>query len=125
MYGVAVTRELDAVHYLFGGDWGKENQPHSHHYKVEVLLSGEKLDRFGYLLDITLIERSMDGLVEYFRGAILNHLPEFTGLNPSIEHFCRIWCHSLLKGLDSTPLKLARVRIWENTIAWATYTEQI
>jgi 6-pyruvoyltetrahydropterin/6-carboxytetrahydropterin synthase len=31
MYVVAVKREFDAQHFLIGGDWGPENEIHSHH----------------------------------------------------------------------------------------------
>jgi 6-pyruvoyltetrahydropterin/6-carboxytetrahydropterin synthase len=125
MYEVAVTREFDAMHYLVGGDWGEENQPHSHHYRVEVVLSGPTLDRFGYVVDITLLNHAVDELVGYAAGKTLNNLPEFADLNPSIEHFARIWCHGLLKTLDTDALSVVRVRIWENEIAWASYTETL
>lgn len=125
MYELAVAREFDAFHYLVGGDWGEENEPHSHHYKVEVLLSGSNLDRFGYLVDITHVDQLMDELVEYFAGKTLNDLQEFSDLNPSIEHFSRIWCRALLKRLQVKRLKSISVRVWENEIAWARYSEQV
>jgi 6-pyruvoyltetrahydropterin/6-carboxytetrahydropterin synthase len=125
MYEVAVAREFDAIHYLVGGDWGDENYPHTHHYKVEALLSGKSLDQFGYLVDITFIDEAMDTFTEYYKGKTLNDLPEFAGLNPSIEHFCRIWCHALLDRFDTSRLMSLKVSIWENEIAWASYIEQL
>ena len=125
MYDVAVSREFDAIHYLVGGDWGDENKPHSHHYMVEVVLSGKTLDRFGYIVDIDLIDQAMDELVKRLAGKMLNDLPDFAGLNPSIEHFSRIWCHALLEKLTVDHLTSIRVRIWENDVAWAGYTEQL
>ena len=41
MYTVTITRDFVAQHFLIGGDWGAENQWHSHHYQVEVRLEGE------------------------------------------------------------------------------------
>ncbi len=125
MYDVAVSREFDASHYLVGGDWGDENKPHSHHYKVEVVLYGKTLDRFGYIVDIDLIDQAMDELVKRLAGKMLNDLPDFAGLNPSIEHFSRIWCHALLEKLKVDHLTSIRVRIWENEVVWAGYTEQL
>ena len=40
MYTVAVSREFIAHHFLVGGDWGRENQKHSHHYRIELQLEG-------------------------------------------------------------------------------------
>jgi 6-pyruvoyltetrahydropterin/6-carboxytetrahydropterin synthase len=125
MYGLGVLREFDAHHYLTGGDWGEENKVHSHHYRAEVMLSGKALDRHGYLTDITDIERALDELVERYKGSLLNDLPEFAGLNPSIEHLCRIWCRTILEKIESGHLASVCVRIWENEFAWATYTEQL
>ncbi len=128
MYGVAVTRELEAFHYLVGvdeGDWGHEEQPHRHRYKVEALISGEELDSFGFLVDITVLQRAMEELMNYFKGKTLNMLPEFSGINPSVEHFCRVWCRMLKDALDTQRLASITVRIWESEIAWATYKETL
>jgi 6-pyruvoyltetrahydropterin/6-carboxytetrahydropterin synthase len=50
MYTLSVRREFRAEHFLIGGDWGAENQPHVHAYRLEVELEGERLDAHGYLL---------------------------------------------------------------------------
>ena len=44
MYTVAVRRDFIAQHYLIGGDWGAENELHSHHYQAEVQLEGAELE---------------------------------------------------------------------------------
>src|SRR5215475_2403195 len=67
MYTVAITRDFVAQHFLIGGDWGAENQWHSHHYQVEVRLEGATLDQHGYLVDIVDIETNLEAMVDYFR----------------------------------------------------------
>ena len=121
MYIVAVKRDFVAQHYLVGGDWGEENQRHSHHYQVEVELAGRHLDRHGYLVDIVDIETNLDTLVGHYRDQTLNDLPEFEGLNPSIEHFSRILCTNLAQRIQAPDLNAITVKIWENEIAWAAY----
>jgi len=121
MYTVAVRRNFVAQHYLVGGDWGEENSPHSHHYQVEVALSGRRLDEHGYLVDIVDIETQLDALVASYRDRTLNDLPEFAGLNPSIEHFARIFCRQLQARLPTGLVEAIRVTIWETGIAWAAY----
>lgn len=125
MYTVAVQRDFIANHYLIGGDWGKENELHAHHYRVEVQLYGDKLDRHGYLVDIVDIEANLNTLVEYYRDSVLNNLPEFHGLNPSIEHFARILCQSFVQKIKAKELTAVHLKIWENDIAWASYREQL
>ena len=123
MYTVAVRRDFIARHALVGGDWGSENQPHSHHYAVEACFYGKQLDRHGYLIDICEVETRFDRLVDYFRDAQLNDLPEFEGLNPSIEHFARILCRALGKVVKADRLTELGVKIWETETAWAEYRE--
>ncbi len=121
MYTVAVKRDFIAQHYLIGGDWGAENQLHSHHYQAEVQLEGSELDQHGYLVDIVDIENALDVLISRYRDQPLNDLPEFAGLNPSIEHFSRILCQALVAHIQSANLRAVTVKLWENEIAWASY----
>lgn len=121
IYTVAVKRDFIAQHYLIGGDWGPENELHAHHYQVEVQLQGSALDEHGYLVDIVDIETNLETLVGHYRDQILNDLPEFEGLNPSIEHFSRILCTNLTQRIQAPNLNAVTVKIWENEIAWAAY----
>lgn len=121
MYTVAVRRHFVAQHHLIGGDWGPENEWHSHHYQVEVQLHGRTLDQHGYLVDIVDIETHLNALVTAYRDKTLNDLPEFAGLNPSIEHFCRIFCQQIANRIQAQTLDAITVQIWENEIAWASY----
>jgi 6-pyruvoyltetrahydropterin/6-carboxytetrahydropterin synthase len=124
-YTVAVQRDFVAQHFLFGGDWGAENQPHSHHYKIELLLHGMELDKHGYLVDIVDIESIMDALVAHFKDKQLNDRPEFEGLNPSIEHLSRICCERIAKQIQAPNVIGITVKIWENEIAWAGYSVEL
>jgi 6-pyruvoyltetrahydropterin/6-carboxytetrahydropterin synthase len=123
MYVVAVKREFDAQHFLIGGDWGPENEIHSHQYQVEVQLEGTHLNQHGYLVDIVDIENQLENLVEGYRNNTLNDLPEFAGLNPSIENFARIICSRLAVKIKASNLTAISVILWENEIAWASYKQ--
>ena len=121
MYTIAVKRDFVAQHFLIGGDWGPENEWHSHHYVVEVQLEGAELDKHGYLVDIVDIEHNLEALVAYYKDKTLNEFPEFDGLNPSIEHFSRIFCNQLAERITAPNLNAITIKIWENDIAWASY----
>ena len=124
MYSVAVQRDFIAQHYLIGGDWGLENKLHSHHYRIEVSLEGIELDQHGYLVDIVDIENNLETLAAHFRDQTLNDLPEFAGLNPSIEHFARIFCQAFVVKILAGNITAVSVKIWENEIAWAAFREE-
>ena len=121
MYGISVRTDFIARHYLVGGEWGAENQLHAHHYLLELRLHGSALDQHGYLVDITLVNAGLAAVRDHYRDQTLNELPEFAGLNPSIEHFARIACERLRPALDTPNLTAMSVRLWENELASATY----
>ena len=122
MYELAVSKDFIARHYLIGGDWGAENEPNSHHFVMQVRLEASELDQHGYLVDIVKIETEMQAVVDYFGESMLNDLPEFDGLNPSIEHFSRIVCLKLLKAINPPGTGRFTVRMWENESCWASYS---
>lgn len=121
MYTLAVKRDFIARHYLIGGDWGPENFPNSHHYVLELQLSGVSLDQHGYLVDIVDVEKHLDETVVHYKEQMLNDLPEFAGLNPSIEHFARIVTEQLNTKIRAANITRLTVRLWENEIAWVSY----
>jgi 6-pyruvoyltetrahydropterin/6-carboxytetrahydropterin synthase len=124
MYTVAVKRNFIAQHYLIGGDWGPENRLHSHHYQIELQLHGSRLDQHGYLVDIVEIEKKLNETVARYLNQTLNEMPEFQGLNPSIEHFSRIFCQALAPGIPPN-IDAMTVQLWENEIAWASYRQEL
>lgn len=123
MYSVAIQREFIARHFLTGGDWGPENFAHAHQYRIEVEVSGPQLDTHGYLIDIVDLETRLEKILTFYRDSLLNDLPRFSGLNPSIEHLARIILNDIRQEGPLPHLSALTVRIWENNQAWASYSE--
>jgi 6-pyruvoyltetrahydropterin/6-carboxytetrahydropterin synthase len=122
MYKLAVRRDFIARHFLIGGDWGPENDPHSHNYVLELRLGGKNLNEHGYLTDIVEIERHLSDSLDRFRERTLNDLPEFEGLNPSLERFARILADSLHERIAVKNIETVEVVLWETDSAWAAYS---
>jgi 6-pyruvoyltetrahydropterin/6-carboxytetrahydropterin synthase len=122
MYTLAVRRAFITRHALIGGDWGRENLPNSHRYLLELRLSGPELDQHGFLVDIVDVEKLLDGVIERYRERLLNELPEFRELNPSLENFARIITTALEQGLESTRVSQVQVVLWEDDAAWVAYS---
>ena len=120
-YSVEVTREFVAQHALIGGDWGAENEKHSHHYRLRLALAGTKLDQHNYLVDIVVIESVLDRFVARYRDRFLNDCPAFAGTNPSLELFCRVAWEELVPEVRSPGVQWVTVTMWENEIARASY----
>ena len=125
LFSVGILRDFVALHFLIGGDWGRENQPHSHHYRMEAIFEGDRLDRHGYLLDIAEVEPRLDGVVERYRDRMLNELPEFAGENPSLERFARIIADRIVTDLPAGSVDAITLKLWESETAFASYRRPI
>lgn len=120
IFTVGLLRDFVAQHRLIGGDWGRENDRHSHAYKLEALFEGDTLDRHGYLIDISKVEPRLDNLVARYRDQMLNELPEFEGENPGLERFASILAERLAKDLPPGNVKVLTIKLWESDDAFAT-----
>ena len=124
-YELTVTREFIAQHFLTVPDPGPEGEVHSHHFTVELRFAGPELGEYGYLVDIDAVDDILDSLADRYRDTLLNDLPEFEGLNPSIEHFSRLFGDRVADALSNpTPTRLT-VRIWEDDTSWASHTRRL
>lgn len=121
MYSIAVQKDFIAQHFLIGGDWGEENHPHSHHYVIELIIQHDELDKHGYLVDIVDIEAGLDQSVGYFKDKMLNELPEFEDLNPSLENFSRIIWQKIINQINPPSSGRLKIKLWENENCWAAY----
>lgn len=121
MYRLSISRDFIAQHFLIGGDWGEENELHSHHYRIEVLIEGRELNEHGYLIDIVDLERSLLGVIGQYRDRTLNDQITFGGQNPSLERFARILQEDLAGRLALGDARLS-VTLWENDRDFAGYS---
>lgn len=120
-FRLAVTRSFTARHFLTVPNPGPEGEPHSHDYRLEVIIEGHELDQWGYLVDIDRLDARLDDIEDAYAGRFLNDLEPFRGENPSVERFARLIASQLIDDIDTTRLATLEVRLWEDEFAWASY----
>lgn len=125
MYDVTVTRTFVAQHFLTVPDPGPEGEPHSHHYTVEVTLEAPELNAYGYVVDIDHLSEAADAVVDRYRDQLLNDCPAFSGLNPSVEHFARIFGDRLLETLGPETATAMKITMHEDDIARVSHERTI
>ncbi|MFC7081315.1 6-pyruvoyl trahydropterin synthase family protein [Halorussus caseinilyticus] len=125
MYTVTVQRDFVAQHFLTVPNPGPEGDLHSHRYAAKVQLAGGELNEYGYLTDIDALNDRIDATVDRYRDATLNELPEFEGLNPSVEHFARLFGERFWEGLDAPEVESVTVKLREDDVAWASHEREV
>jgi 6-pyruvoyltetrahydropterin/6-carboxytetrahydropterin synthase len=120
MYHLAIRRDFVAYHLHQHDNW-ENNEEHPHNYLIELDLTGRSLDQNNQLVDLPVLNASLERVLIRYRERTLNDLPEFTRKNPSVELFSSILCRALADEIIQENLTRVTVRLWENEQTWASY----
>jgi len=109
-----VIREQDfsAAHFLreYGGQC---EQLHGHNYRVQVSVGCDKLDAEGLVVDFAALKAAMQAVINRFDHQLLNEIPPFDKLNPSLEHLARLIAEEVAARLDGDRVRVTECRLWE------------
>ncbi len=120
MFEVSVQETFAAAHFLRGYQ-GKCERLHGHNYRVEITVSGDKLDSIGMLRDFVDIKRELRKLLERVDHYNLNDIPPFDGeVNTTAENIAFYFWTEMQKALGEA-VHVSQVRVWETDTAVATY----
>lgn len=119
MYRLRIESHFDAAHKLVGYK-GKCSNIHGHRWKVELFVTGKKLDNIGILVDFEVIKKRLQKIVEKLDHSFLNDFEEVG--NPTSENISKY----IFKNMKDIPgsVKLERVRVWESPEAWCEYSAE-
>ena len=121
MFELKVITGFAAAHQLrnFRGNCEKL---HGHNWKVEVILSGDKLNETGLLIDFREVKEATDRILKELDHSFLNDLPRFKNENPSSENIAAYLFEKLSGELNDNHLKVTKVTAWESDSACASYS---
>lgn len=119
MFELRVLTDFAAAHQLTMVGKQCENL-HGHNWKVEVYVTGEKLNEAGVLIDFGEIKAHIRGIIKELDHTFLNDLECFKGI-PSSENIAVHIAEQLQKKMDGTNVRVSRVTAWESDNAAATY----
>jgi len=122
MFEVTVDQTFAAAHALRNYKGGCENL-HGHNFKVQIVISGERLDDAGLLVDFIDVKNLMGEILARLDHQNLNEVPPFDVKNPSAENIAEYICREMTSGLVNTPVpvRIREVKVWETEIQSATY----
>jgi len=122
MYELKVITDFAAAHQLrnFRGECEKL---HGHNWRIEVILSGNRLNEAGLLIDFKDVKTAANNILEDLDHSYLNDLPQFKNENPSSENIAAYLFQRLSSELNNSHLKVTKVTAWESDSACASYAE--
>ena len=121
MYKIKVSSAFSAAHFLRGYK-GKCEALHGHNWKVEAVISSDKLDSLGLVMDFGEAKEKLDRILEELDHGLLNEREYFKKHNPTSEIIAS-YIFNQLKPEISSLLTLEEVRVWEKETSCAVYQE--
>ena len=120
MYELKVVTRFAAAHRLTMVGTKCENM-HGHNWKIEVFLTGEKLDEAGVVMDFGDIKTRLREIIGRLDHQYLNELAMFQGRQPSSERIAAYIAAELQQAIQHPSVRVSRVSAWESEDACATY----
>jgi len=104
--------------------FGKCNNPagHGHNYRLEVAVRAP-LTAQGRILPVEALDTLVDdAVIQKLDHKHLNlDVPQFAGLNPSVENIAKVIYEMLLPRMGELSVKLEEVSVWETEKTVCTY----
>lgn len=122
MYEVMVEGSFSAAHNLRGYR-KKCEKLHGHNWKVRVGIRGEKLDKYGMLIDFRDVRDYLEKIMEKLDHKYLNEISPFKVTNPTSENIARFIYNDLKFHLKGSQYRVSKVTVWESDTTSATYSQ--
>ena len=118
MHELKVESSFSAAHHLLNYDGECENQ-HGHNWKVEVYAKGTELDKTDLLIDLNVLKKELNSVLNLLDHKDINTLDDFQNVSPSSE----ILSKYIYEKLKSKIPCISKVSVWETEKACASYYE--
>ena len=123
MFELKVVTDFAAAHQLDLTGRKCENL-HGHNWKIEVFITGKKLDKSGVLLDFGIIKAHLKKVMNTLDHKFLNELDFFTQNFPpsseNIAHYIGLEMEKILSK-EKTEAKISKVTAWESANSAASW----
>ena len=121
-YTLKVLAEFAAAHQLRGYP-GNCSRMHGHNWKVEVEVTGCKLDEVGMVTDFKTMKKAAKAVADRLDHFYLNDIPPFECINPTAENLAAWFYREVGLLLNNEHAHVSAVTLWETDRACVTYRE--
>ena len=122
MYTLTTMVEFSSAHTLVGHS-GPCKKMHGHNWKVEVEITGDKLDKIGMVIDFKEIRKATNLIVDELDHEFLNNLEPFSEDNPTAENIARYIFTKLSEEFSNKNVKVNSIKLWETDKSAVSYKE--
>ena len=122
MYTLTTMVEFSSAHTLVGHS-GPCKKMHGHNWKVEVEITGDKLDKIGMVVDFKEIRKATNLVVDELDHEFLNDLEPFSKNNPTAENIAKYIYTKLSEEFADKNVKVNSIKLWETDKSAVSYTE--
>ncbi len=122
MYELMVETDFSAAHQLRGYK-GKCEALHGHNWRVQIIVSSDKLNDIGIVIDFHELKAITGNVISQLDHTFLNDVFPFTEINPSSENIAKWIYDSVNKKIKQKNCTVSSVTVWENDTSSATYYE--
>jgi 6-pyruvoyltetrahydropterin/6-carboxytetrahydropterin synthase len=120
MYELKVVSRFAAAHQLTMVAKKCENL-HGHNWKIELYVTGKKLNHAGVVMDFGEIKQHLSEIIADLDHKFLNDIVFFQDGNPSSENIARYIAVTMQEKIANPNVRVSRVTAWESEDASATY----
>lgn len=122
MYELMVETQFAAAHQLRGYK-GKCENLHGHNWRVQVMVSAERLNEIGLGIDFHELKNITNDAISALDHSVLNDIFPFTEINPSSENVAKWLYDTIGKKINGRNVSVSSITVWESETASATYYE--
>ncbi len=122
MYELMIETDFSAAHQLRGYK-GKCENLHGHNWKVQVVVSEERVNEIGLVIDFHEFKRIVNEVILTLDHSVLNEIFPFTEINPSSENIAKWLYDTIKKKIANKKISVSSISVWESDTASATYFE--
>ncbi len=117
-FRLRIRSRFEAAHFLTSYR-GSPEVVHGHSWRVEAVLTADRLDGEGMAYDFVAIKSVLDDLAGRFDHGNINDLPPFDRISPTTERLAEYFFAELCRRLPEAPIK--EVTVWEGPDCSATF----
>ncbi|MDD4601188.1 hypothetical protein SDC9_06113 [bioreactor metagenome] len=124
MFELTIIVDFEAAHFI--QDYpGKCSRLHGHNWKVEVAVSGSKLNELGMLIDFHDLKAEVKQVIETLDHRYLNEIEPFNVCNPTAENIAKYIYEQLVNrpAFVDVAVRVLSVKVWESAHSAVTYSE--